>query len=150
MRRRTFLSLTAGAALTGVRPNPARSEPLHIRPIAPDASNAFAEACEVSDFSRLLFVSGQVPQEADQPVPSAYRDQYRLAWRNVERQLKAAGMSFDNLVKATIFLSDRALIAQSAGLRREILGDRTPAITIILAGIYDEAWLLEIEAVAAA
>jgi hypothetical protein len=30
------------------------------------------------------------------------------------------------------------------------LGERTPAITIILAGIYDEAWLLEIEAVAAA
>jgi hypothetical protein len=54
------------------------------------------------------------------------------------------------LVKATIFLSDRALIAQSAGLRASILGERTPAITIILCGIYDEKWLLEVEAVAAA
>jgi hypothetical protein len=59
-------------------------------------------------------------------------------------------MSFDNLVKATIFLSDRALIAQSKGLRASVLGARTPAITIVLTGIYDEAWLLEIEAVAAA
>ena len=59
-------------------------------------------------------------------------------------------MSFDNLIKATIFLSDRALIAQSAGLRRSILGERTPAITIIICGIYDQKWLLEIEAIAGA
>jgi 2-iminobutanoate/2-iminopropanoate deaminase len=71
-------------------------------------------------------------------VPADYPSQYRLAWANVEKQLKAAGMSFDNLIKATIFLSDRALIAQSQGLRREILGDRTPAITIIMVGIYDQ------------
>jgi hypothetical protein len=58
-------------------------------------------------------------------------------------------MSFDNLAKVTIFLSDRSLIAQSAGLRRSILGERTPAVTIIIAGIYDSAWLLEIEAIAA-
>lgn len=83
-------------------------------------------------------------------MPADYRGQYRLAWANVEAQLKAAGMSFDNLVKVTIFLSDRRLIAQSVGLRQEILGDRSPALTIIIAGIYDEAWLLEIEAIAAA
>lgn len=117
---------------------------------SPQPDIAFAQACEISGFSRLLFISGQVPEDEDQRVPSDYPSQYRLAWANVERQLKAAGMSFDNLVKATIFLSDRGLIAQSKGLRREILGERTPAITIVLTGIYDEAWLLEIEAVAAA
>jgi hypothetical protein len=35
-------------------------------------------------------------------------------------------------------------------LRQEILGDRSPALTIVIAGIFDSAWLLEIEAVAAA
>jgi 2-iminobutanoate/2-iminopropanoate deaminase len=120
------------------------------RAFSPNAETAFAQACEVSDFSRLLFISGQVPEDENGYVPPDYPNQYRLAWANVERQLKAAGMSFDNLVKATIFLSDRALIAQSAGLRASILGERTPAITIILCGIYDEKWLLEIEAVAAA
>jgi 2-iminobutanoate/2-iminopropanoate deaminase len=59
-------------------------------------------------------------------------------------------MTFDNLVKATLFLSDQELIAQSAGLWHSVLGDRTPAITIVLAGIDDSRWLLEIEAVAAA
>lgn len=122
---------------------------MRIRSINPDG-NAFAHACEVSNASRLLFISGQVPEDADGHVPPDYRSQYLLAWANVERQLKDAGMTFDNLVKATIFLSDRRLIAQSEGLRKSILGDRNPAITIIVSGIYDEAWLLEIEAVAAA
>lgn len=148
MQRRAFLTLTAGAAACA--PFPAARDPMQIRPVNATPGTAFAEACEISNFSRLLFISGQVPQIEGQPIPPGYRDQYRLAWRNVEVQLKAAGMSFDNLVKATIFLSDRALIAQSGGLRREILGDRTPAITIIIAGIYDAGWLLEIEAVAAA
>jgi enamine deaminase RidA (YjgF/YER057c/UK114 family) len=120
------------------------------RAFSPQPDIAFAQACEVSGFSRLLFISGQVPEDETQHVPPDYPSQYRLAWANVERQLKAAGMSFDNLVKATIFLSDRALIAQSKGLRASVLGARTPAITIVLTGIYDEAWLLEIEAVAAA
>lgn len=120
-----------------------------LKPINP-TGHTYAQACEVSGFSRLLFVSGQVPEDAEGRVPADYRSQYRLAWRNVETQLEAAGMSYDNLVKVTIFLSDRALISQSAGLRKEILGDRSPALTIIIAGIYDSAWLLEIEAVAAA
>lgn len=122
---------------------------MQLRAINAHRNNAMAEACEVSGFSRLLFVSGQVPQEGEH-IPSDYESQYRLAWANVERQLQAAGMSFDNLVKATIFLSDRSLIAQSGGLRYSVLGERSPAITIVLTGIYDERWLLEIEAVAAA
>jgi enamine deaminase RidA (YjgF/YER057c/UK114 family) len=117
---------------------------------SPKPGIAFAAAHEVSGFSRLLFISGQVPEDESGYVPPDYPSQYRAAWANVEKQLKAAGMSYDNLVKATIFLSDRALIAQSAGLRASILGERTPAITIILCGIYDEKWLLEVEAVAAA
>lgn len=148
MQRRDFLILTAGVAACA--PSPAASSSVQIRPINATPGTAFAEACEVVRPERLLFVSGQVPQVEGQPIPPGYRDQYRLAWANVERQLNAAGMTFDNLVKATIFLSDRALIAQSAGLRAEILGDRTPAITIVIVGIYDADWLLEIEAVAAA
>jgi enamine deaminase RidA (YjgF/YER057c/UK114 family) len=116
----------------------------------PNHDTAFAQACEARGFSRLLFISGQTPEDDNQRVPADYPGQYKLAWANVERRLQAAGMSFDNLVKATIFLSDRALIARSAGLRKAVLGDRTPAVTIVITGIYDEKWLLEIEAVAAA
>jgi 2-iminobutanoate/2-iminopropanoate deaminase len=51
-------------------------------------------------------------------------------------------------VKVTTYLSDRCFGAENGRLRQEILGDRTPAVTVIIAGIFDAAWLLEIEAIA--
>ena len=113
-------------------------------------SGSYAQAVEVRDFSRLLFVSGQIPQDADGHVPESFPDQARLAWRNVEAQLAAAGMGLNDLVKLTIYLADRRHREDNYKVRNEILGQRKPALTIIIAGIYDEAWLLEIEAVAAA
>lgn len=120
------------------------------RTIEPMAGLAYAQAVEISGAQRLLFISGQVPADGNGDVPPDYPSQYRLAWANLEAKLTAAGMTFDNLVKVTIFLSDRRYVKESVGLRPAILGDRSPAITIIIAGIYDEAWLLEIEAIAAA
>ena len=38
----------------------------------------------------------------------------------------------------------------SRDLRQEFLGAHSPALTVIIAGIFDERWLLEIEATAAA
>ena len=40
--------------------------------------------------------------------------------------------------------------AANAAVRKEVLGAHAPALTIIITGIYDEEWLLEIEAIAAA
>lgn len=59
-------------------------------------------------------------------------------------------MSLDNLVKVTVFLSDRRFGAENRAVREAVLGDRTPAMTVIIATIFDAAWLLEIEAIAAA
>lgn len=110
---------------------------------------SYAQAHEVVNASRLLFISGQVPVDNDDHVPSDFKSQCRLAWVNVEIQLKTAGMTLDNLVKVTTFLSDRRYRQENYEVRMEVLGKRSPALTIIITGIYDEAWLLEIEAVAA-
>jgi enamine deaminase RidA (YjgF/YER057c/UK114 family) len=56
---------------------------------------------------------------------------------------------FSNLVKVTVFLSDRCYREENYKIRKEILGEHSPALTIIITGIYDERWLLEIEAIAA-
>lgn len=109
---------------------------------------AYAQAVELSKFDRLLFISGQVPENERGEVPDDFEWQCRLAWANVERRLKSVGMTFDNLVKVTVFLADRAHREANARVRKEILGDRSPAITIIICDIYDERWLLEIEAIA--
>jgi enamine deaminase RidA (YjgF/YER057c/UK114 family) len=110
----------------------------------------YAGLCEVTGAQRLAFVSGQIPADIDGKVPDDFLSQARLAWANVEAQLRAAGMTLDNLVKVTTFLSDRQYNLQNRQVRQEVLGDRTPALTVIITGIFDSAWLLEIEAIAAA
>jgi enamine deaminase RidA (YjgF/YER057c/UK114 family) len=57
-------------------------------------------------------------------------------------------MDRSNLVKVTTYLSDRAYRDENSAIRRELLGDNKPALTIVIAGFYDPAWLLEIEAIA--
>lgn len=113
-------------------------------------TGGYPQAVEVAGAQRLLFVSGQIPVRADGTLPKEFKDQARLAWANVEAQLRAAGMSLDNLVKVTIFLSDRAYNLDNREVRRAVLGERPVALTVIITGIFDPAWLLEIEAVAAA
>ena len=120
-----------------------------LRPINPN-SISYAGACEVAAGARMLFISGQVPERPDGSVPADFAAQCRLTWTNIEKQLHDAGMTLDNLVKVTTFLSDRRYRGENSLVRREVLQHRTPAITIIIADIYDEAWLLEIEAIAAA
>lgn len=119
-------------------------------PDAPQPLGGYVQAMEVSGAQRLLFVSGQIPTEVDGTLPEGFADQARLAWRNVLAQLAAAGMGLDNLVKVTIFLSDRKYTPEYRAVRQEVLQGREIGLTTIITGIFDEKWLLEIEAVAAA
>jgi 2-iminobutanoate/2-iminopropanoate deaminase len=118
-------------------------------PDAPSASGGYAQAVRVEEAQTLLFVSGQIPVDVDGALPTAFADQCRLVWRNVEAQLRAGGMGLGEIVKVTTFLSDRAHAAENSAIRQEVLAGLTPALTIIIAGIYDPAWLLEIEVIAA-
>ena len=127
---------------------------MHLRPItasdAPAPASPYPQALEVSGSSRLLFISGQIPVAPDGQTRQTFADQCRQAWSNVEAQLRAAGMTVGNLVKVNIFLADRAFVLENRAIRLEMLGDHQPALTVIITGIFDESWLIEIEAVAAA
>lgn len=116
---------------------------------AHDLKSGYAQAVEVRGAERLLFVSGQIPIRPDGTTPESFEEQARVAWANVEAQLRAAGMGMADVVKHTTFLSDRRYRAQNSAIRKEVFGDLAPALTVIVAGIFDEGWLLEIEAVAA-
>lgn len=83
-------------------------------------------------------------------MPEGIEDQCRLVWANLAATLTAARMDVTNLVKVTTFLGDRAHAAANTAVRAEVLGDHRPALTVIIAGIWDPAWLVEIEAIAAA
>ncbi len=119
-------------------------------PDAPEPMGGYAQAVLVESARRTLFVSGQVPVDRAGTLPGEFSGQARLAWANLEAQLVAAGMSLDNLVKVTVYLADRAHRMENRIVRQEVLGDRKVAMTVVIAGIFDEAWLLEIEGIACA
>ncbi len=118
-------------------------------PDAPAPAGGYSQAVEVRGARRLLFISGQIPVDVQDKVPADFAAQCRLVWSNIGAQLRAANMSLDNVVKVTTFLSDRQYAAENSVIRREVMGQRSPALTIIITGIYDPAWLLEIEVLAA-
>lgn len=120
---------------------------------APDVfvpSSGYAQAIELTDHQRLLFISGQVPITKDEQLPEGFTAQCELVWQSLISQLKAADMDVENLVKITIFLPSRDNISESKDIRLRVLGDHTPALTVVFADMYTDDWLLEIEAIAAA
>lgn len=112
-------------------------------------NTGYSQSVAISKPEKLVFVSGQIPVGPAGGVPESFEEQARLTWSNIEAQLQAADMELGNIVKHTTFLSDRRYHPQNTKVRREVLGDHEPALTVIVTGIFDEGWLLEIEAIAA-
>ena len=74
-------------------------------PAAPAAIGPYSQAIKAGN---LLFVSGQVPID---PSTGALVDgdiaaQTRRVFQNLAEILKAAGASFDNVVRTTVYLAD--------------------------------------------
>ena len=113
-------------------------------------TTGYSQALEIKGHDRILFISGQTPTTPDGKAPEGFAAQCRLAWKNIEAQLKAADMTLDNIVMHRTYLADRSYGLENCQLRNEVLGGRLPALTVVVAGIFDAAWLIEIEAVAAA
>ncbi len=118
--------------------------------LAPKPVGPYSQALEVSDVKRFLFISGQVPESITGDNPAAFEEQAKLVWNNVIAQLEAADMSVENLVKVTTYLSSLEHKKENREIREAILGSHLPALTVVLAGIFEEQWLIEIEAIAAA
>ena len=119
-------------------------------PTAPEAVGGYSQALETVGVVRRLYISGQIPVTRSGNLPKEFKPQAQLVWENVVAQLHAANMKIKNLVKVTIFLSDRKFAVENREARQAALGSHAPALTVIITGIFDDAWLLEIEAIAEA
>ena len=119
-------------------------------PSAPGPAGGYSQALDVRGAQRLLFISGQIPVDVKGDVPADFRSQAELAWANVLAQLQAAELSVQHLVKVTTFLASREHTLANREVRQQVLGAHAPALTVIITGIFDERWLIEIEAIAAA
>jgi len=114
-------------------------------------SGKYSLSAEVPAGTRLLYVSGQVGTAPDGTLAAGFEAQCVQVWMNVGEVLRDAGMSYKDIVKATIFLTDSRFIAPYREVRDRFIKDAPyPASTLlIVAGLADPAMLLEVEVVAA-
>lgn len=127
---------------------------LKLRPLTGDGSppvqGSYPQAVEVSGAARWLFLSGQVPVGPGGAAPADFRGQCEQVWANIQAQLAAADMTLDNLVKVTTFLASRDHALENREVRLKVLDGRQPALTVVIVDLFEDGWLVEIEAVAAA
>jgi enamine deaminase RidA (YjgF/YER057c/UK114 family) len=143
---------TSSAHLLGAKQ--AEESPMQRRdlnaPDTPPPVAAYTNAIEVSGVTRTLYISEQVGQRVDGTIPDDIVEQNRLAWQNLEAQVQAAGMTLDNLVKVTTILPSRGDVAAAREARSKALGDRKPASALIVGGLANPAWKIEVEGIAVA
>ena len=116
---------------------------------APATPGTYAQAISLNGAEELVFISGQIPADVSGAVPEGALAQAHQIWKNIDAQLRAAGMTKDNLVKVTIYLSSPDCVPAYREARDAYLDGRQIALTAVYAGIFDPAWLMEIEAIAA-
>jgi 2-iminobutanoate/2-iminopropanoate deaminase len=99
---------------------------------------------------RVKPLTGQVGVATDGSIPETAEAQAALAWRNLEAQLRAAGMGLENLVKITTIVRDPADIGAARAGRASVIGAHRPASTLIVGGLSNLAWKVEVEGIAVA
>ena len=136
-----------------------------VRRLGPPES-PIAASTEVPAGSRLVYISGSVPDPVDPSAPAGSAQRYgdtaaqtRSVLRKIEAQLKKHDMGLGDIVMMRVFLVAPAGQARMdfAGMMtayREFFGtavqpNKPARSTLQAAGLVDPDWLVEIEATAA-
>ena len=117
-------------------------------PGQPEPISHYTDAVRAGE---LLFVSGCVPVDGEGRLVG--RDdvvaQARQVLANVEAVLTAAGATFADVVKVTVYLTDIADRAAINPVRQEVFGDTRPASTLVeVSALAIPGAKLELDAVA--
>jgi enamine deaminase RidA (YjgF/YER057c/UK114 family) len=108
----------------------------------------------VFGFSRAVVAGGRVLVAGTAPVPpgggappAEPYDQARLCLELIAEALGRAGTSLERVVRTRMYLTDAAHWREVARAHGEVFAVVRPAATaVIVAGLLDPAWLVEIEA----
>jgi enamine deaminase RidA (YjgF/YER057c/UK114 family) len=110
------------------------------------APTGYTHSMLVEGEHRRLIISGQVGVSLDGSVPSTGEGQIAQALANLRAVLEANGMAVTNLVKTTVFLTDRSLLASFRAARDSVYGGHAPCSTLLfVAGLADPRFMVEIE-----
>ena len=114
-------------------------------------SGKYSLGAEVPAGAKLFYVSGQVGVDSKGKLQPTFEKQAEQVWKNIAQVLKSGGMSYKDIVKVTVFLTDSRFVGPYREVRDRFIKDAPyPASTLlIVAGLADPAMLVEVEVVAA-
>lgn len=117
--------------------------------LAAAPSGAYSQAVRAGD---LLFVSGQLPLGPDGALVGAgdIKAQTQAVLANIAAILEEAGLSFDHVVKTTVFLTNLADFAGMNDVYAATFASPYPARSTVEVGRLPGGMLLEIECIALA
>lgn len=98
-----------------------------------------------------MFLSGQTGHAVNGELMGATaEEQVDLCFSNIKAALIELGLTVENLVKITVFLTSRDDLATYRAARDRALGDVEPASTLVIADLVHPDMKVEIEAIAVA
>jgi enamine deaminase RidA (YjgF/YER057c/UK114 family) len=111
----------------------------------------YSHSALVTGAGKRLVISGQVGCAPDGTILDGAAAQIGQVLANLGAILEAHDMTPENVVKVTVFITDRALLDSLRAQRAAFFGDHIPTSTLlIVAGLADPRFLVEIEAEAIA
>ncbi|THG54770.1 MULTISPECIES: RidA family protein [Muribaculum] len=113
---------------------------------APGAIGPYSQAI---DTGSMVFASGQLPIDpATGAMPADITMQTRQSLTNVKAILESAGLSMDNVVKTTVYLSDMADFTAMNAVYETFFQSPFPARSAIAVKTLPKNALVEIEVIA--
>jgi 2-iminobutanoate/2-iminopropanoate deaminase len=113
---------------------------------APAAIGPYSQAMK---FGNLLFTSGQIPLNLEgQVVEGGIAEQTHQVFRNLQAVLAEAGATFNDVIKATVFIKDMNQFVELNGIYATYFGDHKPARSTVEVARLPKDVLVEIELIA--
>ena len=113
---------------------------------APGAIGPYSQAIDAGAF---VFVSGQIPvNPATGEIPEGITAQTTQSLANVKAILAEAGLTVDNVVKTTVFLSDMANFVPMNEVYAQVFTAPFPARSAVAVKELPKQVLVEIEVIA--
>jgi 2-iminobutanoate/2-iminopropanoate deaminase len=116
-------------------------------PAAPAAIGPYSQAVKAGDF---LFLSGQIPLDpaTGQLVAGGIEAQTRQVFANIGAILGAAGLSFDEVISATVYVADMNDFAKVNEIYATYFSAPAPARATVQVARLPKDSLVEIQVIA--
>jgi 2-iminobutanoate/2-iminopropanoate deaminase len=113
-------------------------------------SHNAAHGTEIPPNARILFCNGQVGARLDGTVPEDPLEQIEVIFARIRIILAASNMTFEDVVKFTVYVTDKSILDHYFRVRARKMGDHNPPATLLIVEKFPRAGVeVEIETIAA-